>query len=45
LRVAAGIGGRYYTPIGPVRLDIAVPLNRPPRGDAFELYIGLGQAF
>jgi len=45
LRVAAGIGGRYYTPIGPVRLDIAVPLNRPPGGDAFEIYIGLGQAF
>lgn len=45
LRVGAGIGGRYYTPIGPVRLDIAVPLNRPRGGDAFEIYLGLGQAF
>lgn len=45
LRVGAGIGARYYTPIGPVRLDLAVPLNRPPHGDRFELYLGLGQAF
>ncbi|HEY0281352.1 MAG TPA: outer membrane protein assembly factor, partial [Rhizomicrobium sp.] len=44
-RVGAGVGARYYTPIGAVRLDVAVPLTRMPRGDAFELYIGLGQAF
>ncbi len=41
----AGIGVRYYTSIGPIRLDVAVPLNREPGGDAFELYIGIGQAF
>nr|WP_243429714.1 BamA/TamA family outer membrane protein [Acetobacter sacchari] len=45
LRVGAGGGVRYYTPIGPIRLDIAVPLNRPPRGDKWELYIGLGETF
>ena len=45
LRVGLGAGPRYYTSIGVVRLDIAVPLNRPPGGDTFELYIGLGQAF
>jgi len=44
-RVGAGIGVRYYTSIGPLRLDVAVPLNRQPGGDAFELYIGIGQAF
>ena len=44
-RVGAGIGARYYTSIGPIRLDVAVPLNRQPGGDAFELYIGIGQAF
>ncbi len=44
-RVGAGIGARYYTSIGPIRLDVAVPLNREPHGDAFELYIGIGQAF
>jgi translocation and assembly module TamA len=45
LRAAAGLGARYYTPIGVVRADVAVPLNRPRGGDAFEVYIGLGQAF
>ena len=51
LRVGAGAGVRYYTPIGPLRVDIAFPLNKRPntatsRGDdAFEIYIGLGQAF
>ncbi len=44
-RVGAGIGVRYYTSIGPLRLDVAVPLNRQPHGDAFDLYIGIGQAF
>ena len=45
VRVGAGIGMRYYTPIGPIRLDVAAPLNKQPGGDAFEVYIGLGQAF
>ncbi|HWU56466.1 MAG TPA: BamA/TamA family outer membrane protein [Rhizomicrobium sp.] len=41
----AGLGARYYTAIGAVRVDVAVPLVHLPHGDAFELYIGLGQAF
>jgi translocation and assembly module TamA len=45
LRVGVGIGARYYTPIGVVRADFAMPLNRPPDGDTFGIYIGLGQAF
>jgi len=45
VRVGAGIGVRYYTAIGPIRLDIAVPLNKQPGNDAFEIYIGLGQVF
>lgn len=44
-RTGAGIGARYYTSIGPIRLDVAVPLNRQPSGDTFEVYIGIGQAF
>ena len=45
--VHVGVGGgvRYYTAIGPVRLDVALPLNRQPGGDRFEFYIGLGQVF
>lgn len=43
--VGAGLGVRYYTSIGPIRADVAVPLTHQRKGDAFELYIGLGQAF
>ncbi|HQT66227.1 MAG: outer membrane protein assembly factor [Rhodospirillales bacterium 20-60-12] len=45
LREGAGLGLRYYTGIGPIRLDVAVPVNRPPGGAALAVYIGLGQAF
>jgi translocation and assembly module TamA len=48
LKTGAGVGLRYYTPIGPIRLDVAVPLQRRSGhnpDDAFEIYIGLGQAF
>lgn len=40
-----GIGLRYYTPFGPIRLDVATPAVRR-RGDAaVQFYISLGQAF
>jgi translocation and assembly module TamA len=58
LRFGAGAGVRYYTAIGPIRLDFGVPINRErattspieggiarSAGDAFEIYIGLGQSF
>lgn len=45
LRFGTGAGVRYYTPIGPIRLDVAVPVNKRPGDDSFEVYIGLGQAF
>lgn len=45
LRVSAGIGLRYYTGIGPIRLDVAIPLN-PQNGDPdFGVFAGIGQAF
>lgn len=43
--IGAGAGARYYTAIGPIRLDFAVPVTRQPHGDSFEVYIGIGQAF
>ena len=44
--VSAGLGFRYYSPIGPVRLDIGVPLERRRDTDApVQLYVSLGQAF
>lgn len=45
LRYAAGVGGRYYTVIGPIRLDVAVPLDRRSGDKAFQFYISIGQAF
>jgi len=44
-RIGVGFGVRYYTPIGPIRLDIAVPTKRRSGDDSFEIYIGLGQAY
>jgi translocation and assembly module TamA len=42
--VGAGVG--YYTPIGPIRLDVAIPLKRYDSDPAaFQIYIGLGQAY
>jgi translocation and assembly module TamA len=40
-----GAGPRYYTPIGPLRVDIAFPIDRQPYDSRLEVYIGLGQAF
>jgi translocation and assembly module TamA len=45
VRVGAGAGIRYFTPIGPIRFDVALPVQRRAGDDAFEIYIGLGQAF
>jgi translocation and assembly module TamA len=45
LHAGAGGGIRYYTQIGAIRADIAVPLNSAHGADAFEVYVGLGQAF
>jgi translocation and assembly module TamA len=45
LRWAAGLGVRYFSAIGPLRLDIAIPLNKREVDDSFQFYISLGQAF
>lgn len=45
IRFGAGAGLRYYTGFGPLRLDVAVPLDRRPQDSAYQLYVSLGQAF
>jgi translocation and assembly module TamA len=45
LKVGAGVGLRYITPFGPLRIDAAVPLNRDPGDPRFGIYAGIGQAF
>lgn len=41
----AGLGLRYNTPIGPIRLDVAVPTSGPDTDENFQVYIGIGQSF
>ncbi|MFB9978625.1 autotransporter assembly complex family protein [Mesorhizobium kowhaii] len=45
VKVGAGVGLRYVTPFGPLRIDAAVPLNRDPGDPHFGIYAGIGQAF
>lgn len=45
LRVGLGAGIRYMTPAGPIRFDVATPLNPSDRDDAVQIYISIGQAF
>ncbi|NJM51020.1 MAG: BamA/TamA family outer membrane protein [Sphingomonadales bacterium] len=44
-RFGIGIGGRFYTNFGPVRLDIATPINRRPGESRVSVYVSIGQAF
>jgi translocation and assembly module TamA len=44
-QVGVGVGARYYTSFGPIRLDVAVPVTYQPHAGSFELYIGIGQSF
>ena len=40
----AGVGLRYQTGLGPIRLDLAVPVSGESN-NSFEVYVGIGQAF
>jgi translocation and assembly module TamA len=45
LRVGVGVGLRYLTGLGPIRLDVAIPLDRRPEDPSVAFYVGIGQAF
>lgn len=45
IEFAAGVGASYSTPVGPLRLDVAFPLD-PPRGDpSWRVHFSVGQYF
>ena len=45
IKIGAGIGLRYQTNFGPIRIDLGTPLN-PSKGDSrIGVYVALGQAF
>jgi translocation and assembly module TamA len=45
LQFGAGIGGRLYTNFGPLRIDVATPLNRRRGQSRIAVYVSIGQAF
>ena len=45
LRYGTGLGVRYYSSFGPIRVDVGTPLNRRPGESRVAVYVSLGQAF
>ncbi|WP_347303341.1 BamA/TamA family outer membrane protein [Croceibacterium sp. TMG7-5b_MA50] len=45
IRIGVGVGARYYTNFGPLRVDIATPMARRRGESRLNLYISIGQAF
>ncbi|WP_334655150.1 autotransporter assembly complex family protein [Sphingomonas panaciterrae] len=45
LRYGAGVGVRYYSNFGPIRVDVGTPLNPQPGDSRVAVYVSLGQAF
>jgi translocation and assembly module TamA len=44
-RMGVGVGGRFYTNFGPIRLDVATPVNRRLGESRVSVYVSIGQAF
>lgn len=44
-KAGAGVGLRYLTPFGPLRVDVALPLNKEAGDPDYGIYAGIGQAF
>lgn len=45
IRIGAGVGVRYLTGFGPIRVDVGVPLNKRADDNWVAVYVSLGQAF
>jgi translocation and assembly module TamA len=45
LKASVGVGARYDLGFGPIRADIAVPLDRREGEAPFQIYLSIGQAF
>jgi len=40
-----GLGMRYHSPMGPVRFDLAYPLDRRSIDNSYQIYVSIGQTF
>ena len=45
LRYGTGLGVRYYSNFGPIRIDVGTPINPQPGDSRVAVYVSLGQAF
>ncbi|WP_422345048.1 autotransporter assembly complex protein TamA [Parasphingorhabdus sp.] len=45
LRYGTGLGVRYYSDFGPIRVDVGTPINPQPGDSRIAVYVSLGQAF
>ena len=45
LQYGVGFGVRYKSPVGPIRVDLGFPLERPPGDQSWQVYLSLGQTF
>lgn len=45
VRFGAGVGLRYYSNFGPIRIDVGTPLGRRPNESLLAIQVSLGQAF
>ncbi|TKD51745.1 autotransporter assembly complex protein TamA [Sphingomonas baiyangensis] len=45
MRYGAGVGVRYYSNFGPIRVDVGTPINPQPGDSRIAVYVSLGQAF
>ncbi|HVF36862.1 MAG TPA: BamA/TamA family outer membrane protein, partial [Sphingomicrobium sp.] len=44
-QIGVGIGARYYSSFGPIRIDLGTPLNPRPGDGSVAVVVSLGQAF
>jgi outer membrane protein insertion porin family len=45
LKFGTGIAFTYATPVGPMRLDLGFPLERPPGDSSWQIYFSVGQFY
>ncbi|GAA0478671.1 autotransporter assembly complex family protein [Parasphingorhabdus litoris] len=45
MRFGTGLGVRYYSDFGPIRVDLGTPINPQPGDSRIAVYVSLGQAF
>jgi outer membrane protein assembly complex protein YaeT len=45
LKFGTGVAVTYTTPVGPLRLDLGFPLERPPGDASWQIYFSIGQFY